>query len=277
MGYWWLKPDSFIINPGLNVQPFQEINHFLWDDSPNYLTSRNIGLREIKIEYDKNYIKIQNAIDGIKKVDQRHKKLEDEAEKLSIVRDNEVDENFSAYDIRMLKPFKNFEVKLQDELSDLEKKLPKTIKNQSDLEKIKIVGEKRIELASARLKTAVQAAKNSQFLLDNIPAFFSKSTAKKYNEISNERSLLYKKRYDLEKERGEARVIAIDTVSKDLAEIRNRVKWSDFVFFSVGISTTTTFGDLVANDRATKSIVSIQLLLCLFIVGGFLNSVIKTK
>lgn len=275
--YWSVKPDSFIINPDLNFQPFQEINSFLWEDSSSYTVYRSRNLSAIKEEYDKSYLNIRNVKKKLKEIDLRFQELEKETDALSIKHNGEVDEKFSEYDERLLEPFKKKEVKLKQELTRLEENPSNNFKNKSNLDKVIIVGKKRIELASARLKTASQASKNSQFLLSNVTMFFSNTTISAYNDISNERRSLYQKRYDLEIKRDISRVNAIEALGRDLDQIRNRVEWSDFLFFSIGISTTTTFGDLVVNDRVMKSLVSIQLLICLFIVAAFLKSAIKSN
>lgn len=46
----------------------------------------------------------------------------------------------------------------------------------------------------------------------------------------------------------------------------------DFVFFSLGVSTTTTFGDIIPNHSVVRAIVVAQLLSSLVIVGLFINS-----
>ncbi|HHT0525037.1 TPA: ion channel [Klebsiella michiganensis] len=42
----------------------------------------------------------------------------------------------------------------------------------------------------------------------------------------------------------------------------------DFFFYSIGISTTTTFGDLVANSRLIRMLVCIQLLLSILVLAN---------
>ncbi|HEB0978545.1 TPA: two pore domain potassium channel family protein [Yersinia enterocolitica] len=46
----------------------------------------------------------------------------------------------------------------------------------------------------------------------------------------------------------------------------------DFAFYSIGISTTTTFGDLVANSRLIRMLVCIQLLLSILVLANVTQS-----
>jgi hypothetical protein len=52
----------------------------------------------------------------------------------------------------------------------------------------------------------------------------------------------------------------------------DRVGFLDFVYFSIGVATGTTFGDIVPNHVFTRSIVAVQLLTSIIIVGFFVNS-----
>ena len=47
----------------------------------------------------------------------------------------------------------------------------------------------------------------------------------------------------------------------------------DFLFYSLGIATTTTFGDLTANTIIIKILTAIELMVCIFIVGYMINLV----
>lgn len=53
------------------------------------------------------------------------------------------------------------------------------------------------------------------------------------------------------------------------------VSWVDFLFFSIGISTTTTYGDVVGNSRLVRSLIAAQLLICVFVMAGFVSSVVS--
>ena len=271
-GAWHLKPDSFIINSQLNIRPFQSIDDFLWRDEPNYQTSTHVNLSQFKREYDTYYVKITEAEQQIQNIELEHKNLELRLLELDKKRNSEIDVNFKKYDQKKLEPFKNIEKELEKELAEIEGRLPEEVRTKDDLEVIKEVGAKRVELAKAKYNSAVQASVN---ISQDITGFMSNETWDGYRDVSDARKKLYQERYMYQKKIGDTRIKVIDALKNDRDLIRGRVGWSDFVFFSIGISTTTTFGDLVANDVITKSLVSIQLFGCLILVAGFLGSVMK--
>ena len=105
--------------------------------------------------------------------------------------------------------------------------------------------------------------------------FTSKETRDDLIKLNEQRTSYNDKRFKLVKEMGDKRSAAIDNVGRYYKQYMARLNIIDFIYFSVGISTTTTFGDMVASDRLIRAFVSLQLLLCIFIVGGFLNSVMN--
>ncbi|MGY5582783.1 ion channel [Vibrio cincinnatiensis] len=57
--------------------------------------------------------------------------------------------------------------------------------------------------------------------------------------------------------------------------ITNRLSFFDFLFYSVGISTTTTFGDITPNSSGVRILISMQLISCMFIISGLISSVLN--
>lgn len=274
--YWKHNPDSFIVNQELNTQPFAEIEQFLWGDEDNYKVGYSYSLNDLKRSYDEEYGNIKDNLLRRQELQAEKEQLEKESKALSTKQFKEVDRNFAIYDEKMLAPFLEAEKVQQVKVSRLEKALPKEVKTQDDVDKIQELGAAKVALAQARVKTATQATKNSQEVLDNVLGFVSNSTVDKFNEINQLERQQYEALRKLELARGELRVQVIDKIASNREQVLSKVQWVDFWFYSVGISTTTTFGDLVPNNSVIKLIVSFQLLVCVFILGGFVNAVIKT-
>lgn len=53
--------------------------------------------------------------------------------------------------------------------------------------------------------------------------------------------------------------------------VRKKLNLFDFLFYSLGIATTTTFGDLTANTIIIKILTALELLSCVFLVGYMIN------
>ncbi len=61
------------------------------------------------------------------------------------------------------------------------------------------------------------------------------------------------------------------------ANRRNSVSWMDFLYYSICVSTTVSFGDIAPNNGATRFAAILELLICLFVVGFIVDGIIKKK
>lgn len=276
LGYWIYKPDSFIINQDLNVQPFTEINQFLWGESDTYEVGSFTSLSDLKDSYDADYKKIKTVLIELDKLNIAKAELTETSKIVSHKQSEEIDYNFGQYEKRKLEPFLIVERNIAKKILSLEEALPKKIESQADVDKVKELGNAKVELANAKVQTAHQAVENSYAVLDDALSFTNRETIEELNRIYELEREHYKEWHRLENARGELRIKAIDKIREHRRLITEKVNWFDFWFYSVGISTTTTFGDLVPNDRVVKSLVSLQLLVCIFILGGFVNAVLKS-
>lgn len=55
------------------------------------------------------------------------------------------------------------------------------------------------------------------------------------------------------------------------------VSWLDFLYYSICVSTTVSFGDIVPNNGTTRFVAILELLICLFVVGYIVDRIIKRK
>lgn len=55
------------------------------------------------------------------------------------------------------------------------------------------------------------------------------------------------------------------------------VSWHDFLYYSICVSTTVSFGDIAPNNGVTRSVAILELLMCLFIVGYIVDRIIKRR
>lgn len=273
---WQKSPDSFIVNQELNSQPFADINQFIWGEEDNYQIGYTYSLNALKESYDKVYKEIASVLSQLEELKLKKAELEESSKELSKKHADELERNFVTYDEKMLAPYKDAEREQQLVIERLERELPKEVETQKDVDKIKELGVEKIKLAQLRVNTAAQATKNSQEVLDNPLRFVSDAINTEFNRIMLLERQQYEEWRKLELSRGELRVKAIEEISANRKLVLSKVGWVDFWFYSVGISTTTTFGDLVPNNKSTKLLVSLQLLICVFILGGFVNAVIKS-
>lgn len=274
--FWKCNPDSFIINSDLNVHPFYDINKMLWDDAEyDYKLGDEVNLKELKKENDEYVLKRNKDKNELVKINDKIQRTERELNALYEIQNNEIDKNKEKYEQEKLSPFIIKERKLGEIIANLEKELPQKIKTEDDVRKIQFINDKRVELATVRLEKARQSYNNADFFLHNIASFMSQETREKITTLNNQEIEYHEERFQLEKMMRDSRSTVIENIGRYINRYRERVDIIDFFYFSIGISTTTTFGDIVASDKIIRAVVSIQLILCILIVGGFVNSILK--
>ena len=60
------------------------------------------------------------------------------------------------------------------------------------------------------------------------------------------------------------------------ANRRDAVGFMDFVYYSICVSTTVSFGDIAPNNGLTRTVAIIELLLCIILVGAIVDRIIKS-
>lgn len=55
------------------------------------------------------------------------------------------------------------------------------------------------------------------------------------------------------------------------------VSWVDFLYYSICVSTTVSFGDIAPNNGATRFVAILELLICLFVVGYIVDRIVERK
>ena len=275
-GFWLYRPDSFIINSELNVHPFYDMNVMLWsDEGYDYPMGSGIDLNVLKKENDEYVLKLSKDKNDLEKIDSELADLDNEFNSVYKKKEAEFTDKKKEYEQEMLSAFIEHEKALEASVANFEKESPVIVKTNDDVMKIQRIGDERVRLAEARLETARQSFKVANYILKNLTLFTSKETRDDLIKLNEKRIIYNDKRFELVKEMGGKRSAAIDNVGRYYKKYMARLNPIDFIYFSVGISTTTTFGDIVASDRLIRAFVSLQLLLCIFIVGGFLNSAIN--
>jgi len=132
-----------------------------------------------------------------------------------------------------------------------------------------------IEGADRRATSAIQAATREEGWSPN--AIFSKAGATPHgaaldNAVRVRDSLLSKQietNDNLRKTRVDLRTLLETWDTERLA----RLTYFDFLYFSMGVATSNTFGDIITNDRVVRFVIVVQLLLSLTVVGLFINAV----
>lgn len=134
---------------------------------------------------------------------------------------------------------------------------------------------KYVELAQLRYEYAKKNAEVESYMTKYIGFFIPDSLSHQIRRCNEDYLELSMEIYDMESLRRNAtyriRQAAIDFH-------RNRLKsvnWVDFLYYSICVSTTVSFGDIAPNNGTTRFVAILELLLCLFIVGFIVDRIIK--
>lgn len=279
-GFWKTKPDAFIVNREFNLTPYSSLVARLWPEDTTQSwgkvaqqTTSSIDLDELTREINNLDAEATNAIKQIAGVSTRQKQLEgenrlhyqkhsdllwDNVRKFQIKETQQTDDDVRAAELEL------------NQLEELSARQPS-----SNL--AIAVANSKVKVAQASYQAAVKRAETGEYILKNLRNLADPSTTAKmdslqeqiasasglHNELSDQLRKIRSKAYDRQQEWYLART--------------SRLDWLDFLYFSIGVSTTTTFGDIVPNIRAVRMVVLLQLIGSIFIVGYLVNSSISRQ
>jgi len=263
---WSVNPDSFIKNNALNSTPVHNAinlafsyNDVAHDDYDN-ISSEDFSEEILKEKKEFDRIITQN-INLERILSQQESNLKLISENLS----KAWARNTQAYvDETSLKHRKQLIVK-ESELKAILLQKNKTHESQLDI----MLADKNIEIAEVKLRIATAERDASEYVLSHIGDF---NDPKFVSELNVVNKIIDDTRSKLTTN-NKAMVIIRNNV-QDLLNKRQKedLNFWDFTFYSIGISTTTTFGDLVANSRLIRMLVCIQLLLSILVLANVTQS-----
>ncbi|MGB0564302.1 MAG: hypothetical protein ACPGVO_21255, partial [Spirulinaceae cyanobacterium] len=186
---------------------------------------------------------------------------------------------------------KNIEKFKEQEIGDLDNRIDEAERDIENLESIIeersnsffdhgyaiVISQLEIDLVNLELERANKALAVSNKIVDKWADFGDE-------ELSRQLNLIHNERLDISEEINATRLRMLNA-QRNLDESLN--SWYsarvsalgriDFLYYSIGISTTTTFGDIVANSHFVRLAVSIQLVLSVVAAAGFTNSLLPEK
>lgn len=138
-----------------------------------------------------------------------------------------------------------------------------------------IMDGKYIELAHLQLNYANANAAVSNYIIKAWGSFIPDSLMDKIMYLNNEWTEISTINDELE---GSRRHLSDRIKSSIIAFDKNRlasISYRDFLYFSICVSTTVSFGDIAPNSNKTRNATIIELLLCVVLVGVFIGLVQK--
>lgn len=125
----------------------------------------------------------------------------------------------------------------------------------------------RVTLAQAAYTAAMKRSEVATYVLKNIGSLAEPAAISALSSIQQRLRDNTLGQKQLDQKLGDIRGEAYETLRQWYVARLGRLDWLDFLYFSVGVSTTTTFGDIVPNSRPARIAVLTQLVVSVVIVG----------
>lgn len=266
---WGVRPDSFIINSELNLDPLSDIPLLAWQEMDTQATTAAPNLGEISA-------KLAGIKAGINELDLKVRSLDQQvdsgrAELAEVGRRNQTIIMANGEHYRL-----NITAEASRSVVDAERVL-KAFSERGLSERDYGVAEAnlRVKLAEMRVVQAEQMAEAYRYFISNIGQFGDPLLVTQMDQLHNKTQAQAREREQAWELLSQKRSELINVAQTWRKQRLDAVSWLDFLFFSIGISTTTTYGDVVGNSRLVRSLIAIQLLICVFVMAGFVSSVVS--
>lgn len=251
--FWKVNPDSFVKNDYLNSTPIENASRIAYGLNPEindgrYFSQSDLYARSNQLVSEHNEI----VLNGLKLNNDLNKAYSEEG---VLIKRNEaiLDVNYNQYINDSAKALKTELVVL----------LTTKTENSAD----------NVAVAELKLKIAKKIKDANDYAFEHRAEFNDKKT---WSEIQDKN--LQKDRIRKKIDENEKRRLELQKKAESFLINRDRPGMTilDFFYYSVGISTTTTFGDIMASSPGARGMVTFQLLVSIFILA-FATSKVVTK
>lgn len=278
---WFVQPDAFIVNKEFNLTPIQDLHTKLWgNDStsawspiPSIIAPGAIELDSLMgtvAELDRTAAEAEKSMAPL-----RSEQAQIEAElKQALQRHSElIWANVERYKSSAGAEERSESQKQADLVAALKKRFGPDPPSHQAI----VLAEARVSLAHARYREAVKSAEVGDFVLKNLGTFadsVSSSEIRRLEELLKDKT---QRQTALSARLSDVRKRAQDSLQSWYATRQPRLLWIDFIYFSVGVSTTTTFGDIIPNSRTARIFVMTQLVVSVLLVGYLVSLIGPTE
>lgn len=272
---WYARPDAFIVNKEFNLTPIQDLQAKLWASdgtriwsaSPSTTAAGAIELDSLMgtvAELDRTAVKAEKALAPLQS-DQAQ--LEAELKRAVQQHSELMWANVERYKTSAAAEEQKEAQRQADLVAALEERFGPNPPSHQAI----VLADARVSLAHARYREALMAAAIGEFVLKNLGTF---ADAARSSEIGRLDDLLRdnsRRQTELSNRLSGVRKQAYDSLQSWYAARQSRLLWIDFLYFSVGVSTTTTFGDIIPNSRSARVAVMTQLVISVLLVGYLIS------
>ncbi|MEQ5239440.1 MULTISPECIES: potassium channel family protein [Proteus] len=269
--FWEDYPDSFIKNNALNSTPVQTAinlafshNNVVNEDYDN-ISSEDFSeeILQAKKEFDRLVSQKVNLERMLSEQESRLKLLDEDM--------------YKAWGRNTLAYEKEMSLKHDKELVFKENELKAILSQKNKINEDQfnnILVDKNREIMDTKIRIATAKFKDSEYILSHVGDFHDPKLVYEHDMVNKIIDSIRSKLIINDKE-----MVKIRNNARDLLDKRQKedLNFWDFLFYSIGISTTTTFGDLVANSKIIRGFVCMQLLLSILFLASVTQSFLSKK
>ena len=136
---------------------------------------------------------------------------------------------------------------------------------------------KYVELANFKSDYAKKNAKILDYVIKHFGSFIPDSLSKELTSLNQTEIQMGNRIQDLENSRRAVSSKIKKSVNLFHMNRRESVSFLDFLYYSICVSTTVSFGDIAPNNGWTRFFAILELLSCLILVGVIIDKINKNK
>jgi hypothetical protein len=267
LGYWVLwnyRTDYFVVQQEVNLYPVSGLYAFLLNDQIVELPQRVGGLAEMAAEANKL---LENGrglkakrINLLRDIEILEKKLTDVSSRLQSNRSRNIEE----YRLRETQKTRE----KADETRERIRLWELQIDPQSTYDPRRLaIANLRVELANQDLEVARKRLEVAEHIVKEFGAFSSSNDTKAWDVVRDQVAEAKKELAAVDSAIGALRADVNVLMKKWEKSRAEQLGVLDFLYFSLGVTTTATFGDIIPNHYIARSCVTLQLVMSLVLVG----------
>lgn len=278
---WVARPDSFILNKEFNLTPYEQLMSKLWTQNNDAMwdaTSASTPIISTELdeftktieEIDREATSIQAQV-GALRTEQSRIELAEKA----------VYEEHSAKLWANVERYKADAIKSQAADVEAAASVFAALKKAADVSgsptAALAAANAKVKLATAEYVLAVRRAESADYVIHHLRELADQNTIAQLDASNARLSEISQKQLRLTSQLADIRSRAHSRLREWYAGRASRLEWIDFLYFSTGVSTTTTFGDIVPNSRTVRVLVLLQLILSILVVGYLVSELTAGK
>lgn len=271
---WQYTTDAFVLNEEFNLFPIEELRG-MWggkvadDPGGSYKISELYAkVREVKqrhAELDGKIKELQERLDVRR---QSSKDVYARVEKMS-------SEGEARYREKELTPFVAEKEAINQKIARLEKELESGDSIRA-VELVRQIGALNIALPELEIRRLNKQGEIIDGFLKDPFRFADPEILADYRKLDKEQRQLEDELAKVQQQRWSIVGQVYKLWTENWKQRIDRLGFIDFVYFSLGVATTTTFGDMIPNSRGIRLAVILQLTVSLVIVGVFVTAVAES-